>query len=125
MVNGQVTHPAVPPAVWRCKGDAPGQFFPFDAGIANMFEQAMTAKSPVNWQNGAFNYQLDWNTFEQVNLANGTRRGIQRVVNGQVTHPAAPASASAPGNKLLIQVPVGATSGMTIQVRVPDGRMVS
>ena len=75
------------PPSWRCAGDGPGLFFPFDAAVAAMFEQALPTKSSVTWHDRGFNYFVDWSTMEQVNMANSTRRGIERVVGGRVTHP--------------------------------------
>ena len=106
------------PPQWRCAGDAPGAYFPFDAGTAAMFEQALPTKSPVTWQSRGFGYYLDWNTMEQVNTMNQKRRGIERVVGGKVTHP------SASRKKIMVQVPNGAFPGMAIQIKTPEGQML-
>ena len=51
-----------------------------------MFEAALVNTSPVTWTNRGFEYSFDVLTFEQVNESNGTRRAVQRVVAGKVTH---------------------------------------
>ena len=69
-----------------CAGDSPGQFDLFEAETIALFEAALVNPSPVTWQSGGFEYSFDVLTFEQVNESNGTRRAVQRVVAGKVTH---------------------------------------
>merc|ERR1712224_1174121 len=85
LVEGQVTHPDDTPT-WRCAGDKPGEFFPFDAAVSASLEASLPRKTTVTWLSRGWQYTLDWSTMEQVNGSNGTRRGVQRVVAGQVTN---------------------------------------